>query len=186
MAYLFHNEKVIDWSSWLKNLKPRPLVDHNFYRLWYLVVLVLLQDFIIPDIVGPYFCFNLLTVWLIIHFVHFKPWPSISLGVVACLLLETHSSLPTGLYFATYWFIGVFVVLLRRNISWINTLPWLCTIALSELILITLEQLAHSSLTDIHPFQDKLIILELTGRIVLTCCFGFWLLRRYRLYTFEE
>ena len=45
MAYLFHNEKVIDWSSWLKNLKPRPLVDHNFYRLWYLVVLVLLQDF---------------------------------------------------------------------------------------------------------------------------------------------
>lgn len=165
----------VSWFAKLSFLLPRPLTGSFLLDGLYLVQLLLLQDFLLPLLNVSFLGVDLITPWLSLAFV-FYDWARASfLVLVAGLLLETHSSVPPGLYLTSYWMIFAAVHLIRRQISWVNSTPWMTYIVVSILLLNTMEGLCVLAYDHVRIGEDLFLNLGYWSRIAWSCIFGWCL-----------
>ena len=168
------------------NIFPRPLPEALGFDLLYLVQLLILQDFVLPQILGNKVFIDLLTPWLVIVFVFRNPLRIFTLGFFAVLFLETHSGLPRGLFACLYWVLGVSLYYIRHHISWASFLPWGVVFCVCQLLVLVLEFLAYWT-QNFSPlsFISGSFFLSLFNSL-LSCAFGLFIIYKFRLDTLEE
>ncbi len=168
------------------NLIPRPLPNSLAWDFLYLVELLILQDFIIPQIFAQKIFVDLITPWLMIVFVFRSPLKILSVSALAILLLETHSGFPRGLLACLYWMMGVCVYSLRHHISWASFLPWIAVFFLSQVLVNSLEAVAFWT-QNFSPFSFfSFSFLSILVNGMLSCFFGLFVIYTSRLDTLEE
>lgn len=141
-----HHGKHFTWEetrAFLQTLPQYLRVRPDTGRFWldaiYLVVIAAVQYSILPHFLGNYLSADLLTPWLITHFVRQPPYRHLFLGLIGGLLWENHSSAPLGTYLCVYWMLAMMIGIVRETFSWHHWVPWLVTFAVAELGVIVFE-----------------------------------------------
>lgn len=165
---------------------PRPLPDSWILDFLYLAQLLILQDFILPQILGPKFSVDLITPWLTIVFVFRSPARILAVTLIAILLLETHSGLPRGLFFCLYWILGISLFSIRHNISWASFLPWGVVFFLSQLLVACLESLSYWTQNFSPILFAGSSIFFILFKSFFSSLFGLVIIYQFRLDTLEE
>ena len=120
-------------------LWPRPYTRRLWLDLVYLLLIGALHHTVLPSFTRHLFVIDLMTPWIVATFVVATLPGAILLGVVASLILETHSAAPAGLYLCAYWVVAVSLHLTRTTLSWRHLFPWVVTFAVSELWVMVFE-----------------------------------------------
>ena len=171
--------------SKLKALLPEPLSDSPLLELLYIAELLILQDFIFPQILGQKIFIDLLTPWLLILFVFRSPARVLVVALFAILLLETHSGLPRGLFLCFYWILGVSIYFVRHHISWSSPLPWVTVLLLSQVMMAALETLSYWTQNLSPVFFSHTSVLSLILNSALSCIVGLYIVLNFRLDTLQ-
>ncbi len=170
----------------LARLFPHPLPNSLALEFLYIAELVVIQDFVFPQLFGRTLSVDLITPWLMILFVFRAPLRVCLVAVFAILLLETHSAIPRGLYFCLYWMLGVFTFAIRHHISWKSPLPWFSVLALGQVFVVVLENLTFWTQNFVLPVLWYESLFKIIFHIFLSCCFGLFLVMNSSLATLEE
>jgi hypothetical protein len=152
----------------------------------YLVELLFLQDFILPQIFAQKVFVDLITPWILIVFVFRTSWKMFVLAAFAAFLLETHSGAPLGLFACMYWILGILLSYVRHHISWVSFLPWVVIFFISQVFVISFEGMAYW-VQNFAPlsFLINAFFPKFLG-LALSCVFGLFLIYHFRLDTLEE
>jgi hypothetical protein len=73
--------------------------------------------------------------------------------LLAASILETHSTIPAGVYLCAYWIMYNVIITVRPTLSWRHRMPWLATLALSELWIIIFENFVAFFIDGIAGFS---------------------------------
>ena len=77
--------------------------DSRLYvQLLMLVLLAVVQLSLLPALSAGYVVSNIITVWVVCNAVFLRLPRALLLALLSALLLETHSSVPVGLYLCAY------------------------------------------------------------------------------------
>ncbi|MBF0441946.1 MAG: hypothetical protein HQK54_08590 [Oligoflexales bacterium] len=129
-------KKIIDF---LPELRPRPDSGRFWLDIIFLLFIVLLQQSILPRLIGSFLVIDLLTPWLVICFSRQGLSASLLLAVLAAFALETHTSVPKGLFFCIYFIILTAIHLIRGTLSWEHDITWIVAFGFSEFWCIAFE-----------------------------------------------
>lgn len=188
MKFLSHalRSKKPGTGTQFTKLFPHPLPESPALECLYIAELVVAQDFIFPQIFGHNVSIDMITPWLIILFVFRAPSRVLLVATVAAFLLETHSAIPRGMYFCLYWMLGVFTFAIRHHISWKSPLPWLSVLGLGQVFVVILENLTFWTQNFVLPVLWYESLFKIILHILLSCCFGIFLVMNSSLATLEE
>ena len=174
------------WTRLQPWLVPHP----NSGKLWvdtlYILLIVAVQTVILPVFLNDWVAVDLLTPWLMFILVNQPTSKVIALGAVAALSLETHISVPSGLYLCAYLIFGTLVLSIRHNISWRKPISWLVMFIAFELWVIVLENLFTVIRIQTWSFLDSPYLFANILRLALAGAFGMALLHKYALIQGEE
>lgn len=166
-------------------LRPRP----NTGRLWQdvvcLVLVIALQVGVLPSLVGGHVALDLVTPWLAISFVRQRAPQATVLALVAGFTLETHSSLPAGLYLTSYWIMANVIIQVRPALSWRHRVPWLATFTLAEVWIIAFATFVQAFMGGMVPL-DGWLWLGQAVEIVVAIFFGMRLCQPWLQFDAEE
>ncbi len=173
-------------SGQLRTLFPKPLADSPVLELLYIAELLILQDFILPQIFGHKLFIDLLTPWLVILFVFRSPAHVFLIATAAVLLLETHAGLPRGLLVCFYWSLGIGIHFIRQQISWSSPLPWISVLLLSQAGLAVLETLSYWTQNFSTIYFSHISFVSLIVNRLISCMVGLYIVLYFRLDTLQE
>ena len=171
-----------DFQNWAVTLPGYLRVRPDTGRLWldivYLLVIVAAQYTAVPFVMGSWFTVDLVTPWILVAFVKLPPHRYLTLGLIAGLAWETHSSAPIGTYICAYWILAVIILMIRETFSWHHWIPWLSSFAVAQVWVITFEAVVISVSRDptIFDFYYSFAQLLRTGFAV---AFGALLCRKW-------
>lgn len=163
----------------LRYILPVPLSFSIYLDCLYIFEILIVQDFIIPKLNYKLISIDLLTPWLCLSFIFYTPLRSLVMLLIASLSLESHSAVPLGLYFTSYWMIGSIITLLKHSISWINVSSWVTYIASSLFLIILIKTLVVSILSSLNLASQYLFSPQLWIHFALSLSLGVWLTLRY-------
>ena len=167
-------------------LFPKPLAQSFAWDSLYLLKLLIVQDFILPQCLGFKVFVDLITPWVLINFVFRSPWRMLAIASFAVLLLETHSGLPRGLFACLYWVFGVSMFYLRNSISWTNLLPWAAVFFVAQVGVQILEGLSYWTQNFTSQFFSLHVMIRIFLSSLLSSIFGLFVIYKARLDTMEE
>lgn len=165
---------------------PHPVPSSLALDILYICELLVLQDYVIPQLFAHKVFIDLLTPWLLIIFVFRPAWRMLLLAALSILLLETHSGLPGGIFVCFYWVLGVGLYFSRHNISWASFLPWGVLFFVSQVFLIVLESISFWILNYSSLFYLGASFSHNLLNGFLSCFFGLFIIYKSRLDTLEE
>ncbi|NRA44888.1 MAG: hypothetical protein HRU09_08035 [Oligoflexales bacterium] len=119
-------------------LVPRPASGSFGLDIFYIILIISFQVSILPSLLS-YSDLDLLTPWLVFLFIGLGTGQAMLLALLGAIALENHGTFPAGLYFCSYWIMGTLISLLKKHISWRNTLPWIATFTISQLWIVLFE-----------------------------------------------
>lgn len=172
--------------SQLWKLLPKPLPDSWVLDFLYIAELMILQDFVIPQIFAGEFFLDLITPWILIVFVLRSPLRMFTLGLFTAFLMETHSALPRGLFLCLYWVLGVTLYYVRHHISWASFLPWSVLFFISQIFIVVFEGISYwtQNYSSFSLLTSIFGVNFLSG--LLSCFLGVFIIYKFRLDTLEE
>lgn len=127
------------WLRWFRELAPCPLSGSLWRDTWSILLLIALQTTVLPSLLPEHLLVDLLVPWLLFIFVAQPAYKTILLTSLAALGMETHLSVPSGLYLCSFGIFAIFILFLRHHISWRRPISWAVMFALFELWVICLE-----------------------------------------------
>lgn len=158
-------------------------------KLWldfiFLVLIATLQLAIIPSIFGQYLAVDLLTPWLVVCFVRQRQTTSVFLAFFAALILETHTSTPSGLYFCVYWITLTIIHFVKDSLSWRHNIPWMVTIFCAQLWLIIFECFVILFLRSMDSF-NLLFVVNCIFRLLFSVVFGQFIRLKREIYDVDK
>ncbi len=165
-------------------MTPRPVTGKLWLDLVWLLVVGALHHAVLPTltrlppVTRSTFLIDLMTPWLTITFVAAPLSRAALFALVGAMILETHSTAPSGLYITAYWVVAVVIRLTRSTLSWRHAFPWLVTLALAELWVMGFELFVSgvAGLSD-GPL-DFTMVAQMGLRFVLSTGIGMLLARR--------
>ncbi|MEZ4741722.1 MAG: hypothetical protein R3B45_04625 [Bdellovibrionota bacterium] len=110
----------------------RPFCGNEFIDFICLLLISVFQLTIMPSIFPDYIAIDLLTPWITFAFVTLNAPSSIIHAMLAALLIETHSSVPMGMYICVYWVLGSVIISFKENISWHMRSSWISLLIFSQ------------------------------------------------------
>jgi hypothetical protein len=183
------DESVSPLRIALRSVRPFLIFRPHTGWLWLDAVLLLLVSAlhftILPTLLGKLLVVDLLTPWLLTYFVVAPFKKSLTIGVLAALIMETHSSAPAGLYLSLYWVALVTLWLVRVSLSWRHAFPWFVTFCAGEAWIIFSEYFVHS----VNLSSVRITLTDLTAcllRLGLAVVAGMMFCRKYRIYGLPE
>lgn len=183
------DESVSPLRIAIRSVRPFMIFRPHAGWLWLDVILLLLVSAlhftILPTLVGKFLVVDLLTPWLLTYFVAAPFKKSLTIGVLAALIMETHSSAPAGMYLSLYWVTLVTLWLVRVSLSWRHAFPWLVTFSVGEAWIIFSEHFVHS----VNLASVQITVNDLTAgllRLLLAVVAGMLFCRKYRIYGLPE
>jgi hypothetical protein len=152
-------------------LKFKPHTGYFWLDLINLLLVAMIQLAILPALMGGIVYIDLLTPWVVTGMVMQSLTHGSALGLVAALILETHSTAPAGLYICCFWVLCVAINLVRTNFSWRLKLPWFATYLISMIWVLGFENfylfVSHGSENfDLH------YLISIIGRFLIALAFG--------------
>ena len=169
----------------IPELKPRPNTGKLWQDILFLIVVVMVQVSLIPSLFGSYIKVDFVTPWLAISFVRQKGLQGTLLLVVAALAIETHSSIPSGLYLCVYWIMANIIMQVRPTLSWRHQIPWLVMFAVSAIWVVIFEAFVIAFIRGIAELDLLYWFLQLI-RVGLATGFGMLLCREWLEFDAEE
>lgn len=151
-------------------------------RLWVDIILILfvgaLHHTVLPSVTRSLVLIDLMTPWIVTTLV-VAPLPvGATLALLGAVVLETHSAAPAGLYLCSYWVILAVLHLTRSTLSWRHAFPWLVTLVVSQVWVMSFETLVlligDSALTGRYVFAQIF-------RLLLGTLCGWWLCQPFML-----
>jgi hypothetical protein len=104
-------------------------------------VLVFLQTVVLAGLDLGHLKFDLFTPWLVVCVLRMSYERTLFFFGAAILIMESSSSAPAGLYLVAYSMIGIFLHVVKHQISWRRTVSWLYAMAAATSILGILEMI---------------------------------------------
>jgi hypothetical protein len=151
-------------------------------KLWldavFLLFVGVLHHAVAPTFTGNWLYLDLITPWLVVHFVTQSLPRAALLGAIGALILETHVAAPAGLYFCAYWVIIVTLQLTRSTLSWRHAFPWLVTMAAAQAWVIGFETFVRLVNEGPGTFRLEDLLHQLT-RLIAASLIGLLLARRF-------
>lgn len=183
------DESVSTIRSAIRSVRPflifRPHTGYLWLDIFLLLIVSAMHFTIVPTLVGKVVLVDLLTPWLLTYFIAAPFRKSLTIGVLAALIMESHTSAPAGMYLSLFWVAFVTLWLVRVTLSWRHTFPWLVTFVVGELWIIFAESFVHS--VNISSITFRLNDLAgLGGRILFAAGAGMIFCRKYRIYGIVE
>ena len=176
---LFHQE---DWREKLKVLGPELIPRPNTGRLWqdciFLLLICAIQLSILPSIFGPYISIDLVTPWLVTSIVRQNALSAGILCVVGASAIESHSSIPSGLYLCAYWIALTVIIQVRPTLSWRHRIPWLVNFIIAEIWIVAFE-IFVTTVINRDALLDVLFWLSCIVKIPIATCFGLYISRQW-------
>lgn len=158
-------------SENLYHLIPTPFPSGAMRDIYSLLAILFLQFAIVGKII-PFVYVELVLIWIMIAFVRHKPFSSFVLGGIAAMFLETHLSVPAGIYFLLFGVMGILIYVVRDHIFWRSQTPWIVCFLLAEVVSFVIE------LVSLMPLAIKLVELDfwffisLIVRVIFIGLFG--------------
>ena len=159
-------------------LRPRPNSGKFWLDVTWLIVIACFQCSILPSITGSVIYIDLLTSWLTVSVIRQDLFRGFILAAITALALETHSTLPAGIYFCIYGVIVAVVANLKDPFSWMHNMPWSVSIILANLWAVVFEVIVLAILNDGMPFFEWRIVLVYLSRLAFSIPFGLLLAQR--------
>ena len=183
---LFHQD---NWKERLKALGPELIPRPNTGRLWhdclFLLLICAIQLAILPSIFGPFISIDLVTPWLVTSFVRQNALSAVILAIVGAAAIESHSSMPSGLYFCAYWIALTIIIQVRPTLSWRHQIPWLVNFILAQLWIVTFEVFVMTVINR-NALMDIVYWLNCLVKIPVATCFGLYISRQWMNLDAEE
>ena len=151
---------------------PRPHTQKLWLDVLFVLFIAAIHMTILPSVLGKYVKVDLITPWLVIHFVVQRPFPATILAMISAFTLESHSAVPSGIYLCIYWIMGNVIMQVRTNLSWRHNIPWLAAFALAELWVILFETFVLVFTAGINMLTFTYLGAQLT-RMISGVAFGF-------------
>jgi hypothetical protein len=146
-------------------------------KLWldvvYLILIAALQLAVLPSLVGKYIMIDILTPWLVANFVFKDLKRGALVWFLGALIMETHSTSPKGLFFCAYWIVFVVIAVVKPNLSWRMTLPWVAAFFLSSLWVNLFEGFVVATTRSVAEIDG---IYAFSALLEVLLCVGFGLL----------
>lgn len=169
----------------LPELKPRPNTGRLWHDVLFLLLMTVIQVFILPALLGSHLKIDLITPWLAITFIRQPMWTATILAAVGALALETHSSVPAGLYLCAYWIMANVILYARPTLSWRHRVPWLVTYGASATWIILFETFVIAFTVGLSELGLFYWLLQLV-RFGIAVGFGMILCREWLAFQAEE
>lgn len=167
-------------------LTPRPLSESLARDAFHIVMILAIQCSILPSLTGDRFYIDLLTPWMIFIFVNASPWKILVLSAFAAFGLETHLSVPAGLYFCAYLVFAMIVIVIRNHLSWRRLVSWLTMFSLFSLWVMGLETFFSLLKVQDTEHYEPLYFAFLIPRFVVAVGFGLFMLNKLGLMYIED
>lgn len=172
-------------AEFLPELKPRPNTGRLWHDVLFLLLIAVLQVFILPALFGPHLKIDLMTPWLAITFIRQRMWSATVLAAIGAVALETHSSVPAGLYLCAYWIMANVIMYARPTLSWRHRVPWLVTYGASAVWIILFETFVIAFTVGLSELGLFYWLLQLI-RFGAAVAFGMILCREWLEFQAEE
>lgn len=183
------DESVSTIRTAIRSVRPflifRPHTGHLWLDIILLLIVSALHFTIVPTMIGKVVLVDLLTPWLFTYFIAAPFRKSLTVGLLAALIMESHTSAPAGMYLSLFWVAFVALWLVRVSLSWRHTFPWVVTFVVGELWIIFAESFVHS--VNISSITFRLNdLIGLAVRILFAVLAGMFFCRKYRIYGIVE
>lgn len=155
----------------IPKLLPRPNSEYFLLELFYIYLIFILQESILPFIFPKLIHIDIITPWLTIIFIRQKLYRSVLFATFASYLLETHSSVPSGMFFCTYFISSVIIVYIRGALSWRHLIPWVVVYCISSLWVISFETFVFWYSKSINLEESTYWITQVS-RLILSVIIG--------------
>lgn len=178
-----------DWWARIKRdlpeYRPRPHTGRIWLDILYVLLLIALQESILPTLIGPKVTIDLLTPWLAVTFIRQHAWQATMMVILAGFFIESHLSAPAGLYICAYWIMANVIIQARPSLSWRHRIPWLVTFSLSMVWIIFFESFVLIFVKGVDDLLPAYWLAQLF-RFLTSLGFGLFLSREWQNLEAEE
>ena len=131
---------------------PRPDTGRLWHDILFIFLIAALQFTVLPTFLGHHVIVDIMTPWLVVAFIRQSGPSAFVLALIGACIIETHSSVPSGVFLCIYLIMHSVVLSVRATLSWWRYVPWLVTFLLCELWAILFENFVALLLDDVRTF----------------------------------
>jgi len=175
------------WQLFLERLrslpeqaKPRINSGHLWLDCAFILLILALQETILPQLFWGLRLVDLITPWVLVNIVVQSYWPATIIALFAGVAQESHSAYPAGTYMAAYWIIANVCSYLKPTLSWRHTVPWLVAIFLANLW-VRLFEFFIVAVTRGSMVLEGPMIASAISMMFFSSVFGLYLARNHKL-----